>query len=373
MHRTPRFLLAALAVLALALSSCGGDGIASKSATDVLAETFGPDKPVDSGKVDFRVVFDGKGLKGLQGPLKLAFKGPFASSGSQKLPRFDFDLVIDVAGQALTAGAVSTGDHGWLKLAGENFALGEKTFAQFRTRYEQDQKNAARSDNPTFRTLGVDPKRWLASPEKAGAATVGGAGTVHVTSKVDVPALLDDVNKLLGRADATGAVAAAGAAGRVPRKLTGEQRAQIAKSIKTTRLDVYSGKDDGILRRLSIRVTFDVPAGLREAAGGLTTGTLDLDLVMSELNEKQEVAAPTSSRPLSDLTQAGATGATGAVPDAGTTATPPEAAAPEAPQAAPATPQPDPDPVPSAYRACLEAARASIAEAQKCAPLLNGR
>ena len=361
MHRTPRFLLA---VLALALSSCGGDDIAAKSATGVLAETFGPDKPVGSGKVDFRFSFDSKGLKGLDGPLKLALKGPFASSGKQKLPRFDFDLVIDVAGQALTAGAVSTGDHGWLKLAGENFALGEKTFAQFRTRYEQDQKKAAKSDNPTFRALGVDPKRWLASPEKAGSETVGGAETVHVTSKVDVPALLEDLNKLLGRANATGAVAAAGAAGRVPRTLTGEQRAQIAKSIKSTRLDVYSGKDDGILRRLTIRVTFDVPADLRDAAGGLTTGTLGLDLVMSELNEKQDVAAPGTSRPLSDLTQAGATGA---APGAGT-------ATGEAPPAsAPATPQVDPNSPDAEYRACIDAAGTSIAEAQKCAPLLNGR
>jgi len=345
------------------LSSCGGDDIAAKSATGVLAETFGPDKPVDSGKVDFRFSFDGKGLKGLDGPLKLALSGPFAASGKQKLPRFDFDLVIDVAGQALTAGAVSTGDHGWLKLAGEDFALGEKTFAQFRTPYERDQKKAAKSDNPTFRALGVDPKRWLSSPEKAGSETVGGAETVHVTSKVDVPALLEDVNKLLGRADATGAVAAAGAAGRVPRTLTGEQRAQIAKSIKSTRLDVYSGKEDGILRRLSIRVTFDVPADLREAARGLTTGTLGLDLVMSELNEKQDVAAPTTSRPLSDLTQAGATGAT-----AGTGA----AAGGAPPAAAPATPQADPNSPDAEYRACIDAAGMSIAEAQKCAPLLNG-
>jgi hypothetical protein len=364
LHRTPRFLLAVLAVLALALSSCGDNGIAAKSATDVLAETFGPDKPVDSGKVDFRVAFDGKGLRGLAGPLKLTLKGPFASAGRQKLPRFDFDLLVDVAGQALTTGAVSTGDSGWLKLAGENFVLGDKSFAQLRTRYEQDQKRAATSSNPTFQALGVDPKRWPASPKKAGAETVGGAETVHVTAKVDVPALLEDVNKLLGRADATGAVAAAGAAGKVPSKLTGEQRAQIAKSIKSTRLDVYSGKDDGILRRLTIRVTFDVPADVREAAGGLTTGRLDLDLVMSELNEKQRIAVPRLSRPLSDLTQAGATGATGASPDAEAAETPPAAV--------PAAPQADPNSVDGAYRACLDAAGTSIAEAQKCAPLLNG-
>ena len=364
MHRTPRFLLAVLAVLSLALSSCGGEDIASKSPGDVLKETFGPNKPVKSGRVDLRIGFDAKGLPGVDGPLKLALRGPFSSSGSQKLPRFDFDVTLDVAGQELAAGAVSTGDEGWLKFAGQNFAVAPAAFKRFRTLYERDQKQAAEADNPTFQALGVDPARWLASPEKVEDENVGGAETVHVTSKVDVPAFLDDVNKLLGRADATGAAAATGVTGRVPSKLTPQQREQIERSVTDTSLDVYSGKDDGTLRRLNIQVSFDVPEDARGAAGGLESGTLGFDLVLSELNEEQEIAAPKNSRPLSDLTR-GATGAGGA----------PEAAPAPAREAAPAPGAAAPPSGAAAqakYRACLEAAGASIAEVQKCAPLLNG-
>ncbi len=378
----PRTFLAVLSVLALALSACGG--IASKSASDVLKETFGPNKPVKSGKVDLRVAFDAKGLQGVNGPLKLALKGPFSSTGKQQLPRFDFDLNLDVGGQALAAGAVSTGEKAWLKFAGESFAVDPASFKRFRTLYEQDQKKAAKkSDNPSFSALGVNPTRWLASPKKAKDETVGGAETVHVTSQVDVPAFLEDVNKLLGRADATGAAAAAGAPGRVPSKLTDQQRAQIEKSVKDTSLDVYSGKDDGTLRRLNIQVRFDVPKEAQKNAGGLTTGTLGLDLVIAGLNEKQTITAPTRSRPLSDLTRGGATGATGATgsaPAPGTAA--PDAATPgaAAPGAAPggaaapgaAAPQADPNSPEGKYRACLQAAGSSIAEVQKCAPLLNG-
>jgi hypothetical protein len=360
-HRLSRLLvLAVLSVFALAAGACGGDGISSKPAADVLKETFGPDKPVKSGKVDVRVVLDAQGLQNVDGPLKLSLKGPFSSSGENKLPRFDFDVVLDVAGQRLTAGGISTGDKGWLKFAGTNLALGDAAFQRFRASYERDQRKAATSDNPTFRALGVDPARWLASPEKAADATVGGAETVHVTSAVDVPAFLEDVNKLLGRADATGAAAAAGASGRVPRKLTDAQRKQIETSIKSARLDVYAGKDDGTLRRLNLQVAFDVPADVRPAAGGLSTGRLGFDLVFSELNEKQEIAAPRTSRPLSDLTRGGATGATG------------PAAAPAAPGPG-AEPEATPEATPDAYRACLDAAGAELAEVQKCAPLLNGR
>lgn len=356
MHRSPRLLLAVLALLALALSACGGDDLGSKSAPDILKETFGPGKPVRSGKVDLRVALDAPGLTAAGGPLRLALKGPFASTGARKLPRFAFDVSLDLGGQTLAAGATSTGKQAWLKLAGQSFAVDDAVFARFRTLYERDQKQAATSDSPTFQALGIDPSRWLASPEKAEDTTVGGAETVHVTSKVNVPAVLADLNKLLGRADATGAAAAAGAAG-VPSKLTDRQRAQIERSIRRTSLDVYSGREDGTLRRLNLQVAFDVPQDVRASAGGLTAGTLGLDLVLSELNEEQTITGPKSARPLSDLTQAGATGATGATARPGTSGS--ASAAPAAGEAA--------------YRACLQAAGASIAEAQKCAPLLNGR
>ena len=350
MHRTlPRLLLAVISVLALALGGCGGDDLSSKSAQDVLKETFGPDKPVESGKLDLRIALDAKGLQGIEGPVSLALRGPFESSGKQQLPRFDFDLNLDIAGQAVAAGAISTGTKGWLKFAGESFAVDGATFAELRTLYAADQKRTAARDSPTLKALGVDPSRWLADPVKAPEESVGGTQTVHVTSAVDVPAFLDDLNRLLGRADATGAAAATGTTARVPTKLTPAQRAQIERAIVGTRLDVYSGKEDGTLRRLNLQVRFDAPAAAPGASK--TTGTLGLDLVISELNEKQEIAAPRRSRPLADLTRAGVTGATGAT-------------GAQAPAAA--------DPAAEKYRACLEAAGSDIGEVQGCAPLLDG-
>ncbi len=353
MHRTPRPLLLVLALLALALASCGGDDLSSKSAPEVLKEAFGGGgKATTSGKLDLRISFDAQGLQGVNGPLKLALKGPFSSTGKGKLPSVAFDANLDVSGQALALGAVTTRDGAWLKLANQAFKVDDATFQQFQGLYAKDQASAKGSGTPSLSALGVDPTRWLAEPKKAGEETVGGAETVHVTSKVDVPKLLEDVNKLLGRADATGAAAAAGAAGQVPSKLTDAQRRQIERSVKATSLDVYAGKDDGTLRRLNIQVTFDVPADTRQDVGGLTTGRLGFDLVLSDLNEDQEIAAPKDARPLSELT--GATGAAGA-PGTGATG------------AAPAPSGPD-----AAYQQCLEAAGADIGKVQACAPLLNG-
>lgn len=364
-HRlSRRLLLTVLALATILLSACGG-GLADKSAEAVLKETFGPDKEIKSGKLDLRIAFDGQGIENVQGPLKVTLKGPFSSSGGGKLPKFDLDANLNIGGQSVAAGAVSTGEKGFLKFAGTNFAVPDATFKQFSSLYEQDQKDNEKDAAPSIASLGVDPLKWLRDAENKGEEEVGGAETVHVTGQIDVPAFLLDVNKLLERDAVSGAAASAG--GQVPDKLTDKQREQIAASVKNATLDVYSGKADGILRRLNVQVTFNVPEEDRKDAGGLTTGTLGLDLIISELGEEQEIEEPASPRPLSDLTGgAGATGATGATGAAGGVTPPAEDSA------AAGDPQIDPNSPEGRYAACLDQAGQSIAEAQKCAPLLNG-
>ncbi len=346
MHRTPRLLLAVLSVLTLALAACGGDDLASRSAPDVLAEAFGPDKQVESGRLDLRISLDATGLQGLDRPLKLSLTGPFAATGARQLPRLDLDAELDLAGQALSAGVVSTGDRAWLELAGQAFLLDAPTLARFRALYRQGAGTSG-AQGAAVASLGIHPERWLSQPREVGEERVGGTQTVHVSSTVDVPALLDDVVRLLRRADATGAAAAAGAQG-VPTALTAAQRRQVEQAVKHATVDVYAGKDDGTLRRLNVQVAFAVPAADR-AAGGSTSGRLALDLVITGLNEPQRIVPPASARPLSDLRR-GATGASGAAGTTGAGGGSGEAA----------------------YRRCLDAAGSDIAEVQTCAPLLNG-
>lgn len=361
MHR--RFFAAGLCALAATgLTACGGDDdISSKSAQEVLKETFGPDKPIKSGRVDLSLAFKSTGLQGVDGPVAITLKGPFSSPGAEQLPSFDLDVALSAGGQNLSAGAVSTSNKGFVKFSGQNFAIPDDLFKQFKTLYEKDQKEAKKKERTTFSALGVDPTRWLKDPKKVGDEEVGGATTVHVSAKVNVPAFLDDVNKLLGRAQSSGAAAAAGQA--VPGELTAEQRKQIESAIKDTSLDVFAGKEDGTLRRIALNIDFDVPAESQKAAGGLKNGSLGINLTIGELNEEQTIKAPTGARPLAELTGGAATGATGA---------------------AGATPAPAPAPTDDAaggaaagganqkYLTCLDSAGTDIAKAQECAPLLNG-
>lgn len=339
-------LLLAVAVPAVTVSACGGE----ESAEDLLSETFGPDKPIRSGKLAVRANLNLVGVEGLSGPVALTLSGPFQSSGAGKLPNFDLSADLTAGGQTLQLGAVSTGEKGFVKLQGVPFDIGQELYNSFRRGYEQAQKQAGTEtkDAPTFEALGIKPLRWLRDAKRDGEEDVGGTETVKLTAGVDVKTFIADVSRLLDRAKGLEIQGA----GEVPGGLNAKQQAQVVRSVKTASIQVWTGKDDKTLRRLRLVVDLDVPEDARKDIRGLQRGKIDFALSISDLNEKQQVRAPEGARPLSDLTgaTAGATGATGAQPEA--------APAPQAPTA------------PPRYLECLEAAGDDIGALQRCAELL---
>lgn len=293
-------------MLTVSLAACGGGG--SSSAQDLLKQTFGGGHSVKSGNLALTLGLDAQGLKSLKGPVALKLNGPFQSLGKGKLPAFDLSLTLDSSGSSFSAGAVSTGDKGWLKLQGTNFAVTDSLFQQFKTGYEQA-AGKSKSGQPSFSSLGIDPLGWLKNPKTLGTETVAGASTYHVTAGVDVAKFLGDVSTLLTKASAL-----SGSTGtNIPKSLTDQQRKDIAASVKSASLDVWTGKDDKTLRRLALKISIDVPPAIRPRAGGLSTGTLTFDLTIADLNQQQTITPPKNARPLSDLQSllAGAGGGTG--------------------------------------------------------------
>lgn len=366
---------ALVALCALLVAACGGSDKGPSSAQDVLKEAFGPDKPVRSGVADVGVTFDATGLQGVSGPVKLTLKGPFQSQGGKTLPLFDFDIGLTAGGTTFTAGAVSAEDAGYLKLQGTAYALTNAIYDEFKQGYEESAKSVASDDKqssgPSFRTLGVDPLRWLSAPKKVGEEKVGGADTTHVSATVDVPKLLADVDTLLKKASTLTGAAAKAAQG-VPDGLTAAQRKTIADAVTGSTFDVWAGKGDGTLRKLDVSVDFDVPQASQASAGGLQKGKVDLSLTIADLNKDQSIDKPTSTRPFSELqTQlAGLLGAFTGSPStssgggtssgpAGGTSTDPGTGTDPGTAATPA----------SKYDQCLQAAGSDIAKVNECAKL----
>ena len=339
-HRFPRSLAALLlALLAASLvAACGGGG-EDEDAQGLLDKAFTED--IGSANVTMDAEFSGKGVPQLEDPVRLKVSGPYKSNGSKKLPSLDWDLNVSVAGQNISAGVVSTGDNAFVSFQGSDYEVGQDAVAQ---QNEQLAKQAGGGDQQGLKALGIDPANWVNDPKTEGEEEVAGVATTHVTGTVDVGRLLDDLNKAGQKAGQI--------QGTTPEQLTDEQRQQVEEAIKDPKFDVYVGKDDNKLRRLSLDLGFEVPEEERANANGLENGNLSFSLEFADVGGEQKIEAPSNAKPISDLLgQLGGLGGLGALgggldgatpPDTGTTpdtGTPPDTGTTPAPDTG-ATPEP---------------------------------
>jgi hypothetical protein len=303
--RRSRFLLLALALLVpvLVLSACGGDdGGTDESAQQLINETFSGEKKVDSGKVNLdlnaKLEATGAGAGQLEGPITLKLTGPFQSNGEDKLPDVDFDMTISAGGQKFTAGAVTTNDSAFIGYQGTNYRIPQGQFERYKRQVERDarRQNSEQQNQFDLASLGINPRDWLESPQKEGEEEVGGADTVHVSADVKIGALLDDLNDLIRRAGRLGLDSS-----QVPQRIPERTKRQIEDSVRSAQFDLWTGKDDKIMRRLEIEFSFDLPDELRDQAQGVEGGTVKIKVEIAELNEDQEIEVPKESRPLSEL------------------------------------------------------------------------
>ena len=359
----PVLLAFSLLLLSAGLVACGDDDKSDRSASELLSETFGGRKSVKSGKLDLNLRLDLRGLRGLEGPVAVGVRGPFEAEDPKKLPHFDFTLNLDAGGGGFSAGAVSTGEKGFVKLQGRTYDLGKPFYERLRSDWERAQKESetqAKGEGDTLSKLGIKPAGWLKDARRSGEEKVGGADTIHLVAGVDVPRFLTDVSRLLDRARRLNLPGRAEVA-----QLTAKQRRQIERSVRSARMDVWTGKSDTRMRRLALDVVLQVPQDARRDVGGLQGGRIRFNLTFADIDKGQDIRAPKGARPPEEFAQAlqalgfgditGAAGG-GTQPGGGTQTTPQQPIAPDAPRE---------------YLDCLEKAGADIAEIQKCAALLS--
>jgi hypothetical protein len=354
-------LLPAL-VLALAVAACGGSGgDKASSSTDVnklLSDTFSGNKKVKSGKLALSLKIDAKNTKSVSGPVTLSVAGPFQSQGTGKLPKFKIDFAFAGAGQSIKAGLTSTGEKGFVNFQGTEYAVTPQIFTQFRASFEQAQKKGT-TNKQSLSSLGLNPRNWLTNAKNAGDAKVGNDDTIKITGGVDVNKLLDDVNQALSKARSLGVQGTQ----TLPTQLTAAQRKQVTDAVKNPKVEIYTGKDDKILRRIVVSLGIVAPKSSSSPNG---SASFNLDYAISDLNQDQTISAPSGAKPFDQLTSKlgglgslgglGGTGSSGSSSGSGTATAP-----------APATNNKKLE----KYSKCVSDAGSDTTKARKCADLLT--
>ncbi len=329
-------------VSACALVSCGG-GEEQESVEDLLNRAFSEE--ITSADLELEGEIELTGL--LKDPIRIEAEGPFRTNQG-KLPSADIELRIGSGGggQTITTGVLTTGDRSFLKFQDVYY---EQPRAQVRRTNRELRRKGSNDDQP-LSELGLDPRSWIGSAEDEGDAEVGGVDTHHVSGTLDVEALMHNMNEFVGKS-----ASALGAAGETDApRLTREDIRELSNAVKDPSFDVYVGKQDDLIRRISGRIEFEIPEASREGLGGLTGGTIKFSVELRDVNGDQQIEAPTHSRPLSKLTDSLGGALEGLGAEGG------------------ATPEPGADDEESRYAECLDKARPEDTdELQRCAELLQ--
>ena len=181
-----------------------------------------------------------------------------------------------------------------MNFQGTDYVVSDQVFKQFKTGYEQAQKQGSdKQQNQSLSSLGLDPRQWLTNPKNEGEAKVGDDDTIKITGGVDVNKLLDDVNQALKKTRELGVQGTQ----QLPTQLTAEQRKQVTDAIKDPKVEIYTGKEDKILRRMVIALGIVAPEG----SGTSGSANIKFDLSISDLNEDQKISEPSGAKPFDQL------------------------------------------------------------------------
>jgi hypothetical protein len=279
--------LASGAIVALLLSAC-----ARPSAQQVLADTAANLGRIDSGVMRMGMLAESTGQ--LAGEMGFELEGPFALPvGDETLPVAEFRYTQTAGPETAEATFISTGDQAFVEIDGQAYELPADELAE--------QPAAA----PAAAAAGLGSLRlneWIRNPQLSEGGGVGGADTWKVTADLNAGEAIPDLMQLSESLSTSGLLAAFEGAG----------AEQLDQAVESSTIEVYTGKDDHMLRRLVMDIRLGLShlaEELGEAVTGLATVHLRFEVKVSDIGRDVSVEAPADALPISELPTA--------VPEAG--------------------------------------------------------
>jgi hypothetical protein len=252
-------LLAAAFISAITVAGCGSDeSSGEESASEIQSG-------VVDGSAAGSTTFAGEGRTHTS---EISFSGAFESDGGDELPNFDLALSRQESGEEdINFGLISTADAGYLEFQGQGYEIDHAVFERLK------------SATPF---AGLDPTEWFASRPKEGREEIDGTETIHTTGKVNQARIAADLRRATRQIGLP--------SGR-------ETLLALQGFFHQATLDLFTGAEDGILRRLELRVT---QKGSSEEMGRFFLG-FEFSVTLSDVNHDQEINAPEDVAPFNEL------------------------------------------------------------------------
>jgi hypothetical protein len=265
MMRSLLLLVTLTAVVAAGCSHGGGE-----SAQGVLAQTSQNLGDIKSGDLALNLLFTSSGGEragfDLEGPFQLKENEPAEA-------RFDY---TQIAGE---------------KTASQTFVLKDgKAYVTMRgVSYELPASTANQITSALGSSGGlstIDLTNWVQNPELSEGGQVGGAEADRISGRLNVATVLSGLVAIASQVGGTTPLT----------PLSGASAEQVKNAVKDATIDVYTGKEDRLMRKLDVSIEF-APAA--EKVKNLLGASVRFTLEISDPNEPVTVTAPTNAQPYS--------------------------------------------------------------------------
>ncbi len=299
MNRVRTLLVfAVIAVFATALAACGSsssDNSDEKPQEVLKGASF---EGIESADLDLTAAVDVSGDEG--GHVDLSASGPFQAGEENQPP--ELDMTVETSGSVsgedvdFEGGLTLVPNKAFINYKGTEYEVDPTTFsfAEQAIKRAQDEGGGAEESTACQKAAGqaLAPSEFVDNLKNEGSEEVGGADTTKVSGDLDVGGAIDALQKL---SENPACASQLKSAGPLPLGELEESRGELEDAVQTAHADVYVG-DDKIIRRISGDVSLQ-PKGSSE------TIELKFDVTLNDVNEGQEITAPSDAQPLEGLFQ----------------------------------------------------------------------
>ena len=278
-----------LLLAACAVAGCSGEED-KQGAENLLDKAFS--QQIRSGDLKLNAEIDLDGL--LDDPIRIEAEGPFHTNEGTLLSA-DVELRVGSGGggQTITSGVLTTGDRVFVKFQDVYYEQPQAQVRRLNARILEE-----RPQRPAAGRAGARPALLAGGGQGRGRRRRGGrqgmARLRHARRREP------DAQPQQVRAPVLGG------ARRLRRRrraaLTRADIRALADAVDNPSFDVYAGKQDNLIRRISARIEFQIPEQSRGGLGGLKGGSIVFSVELSDVNGDKRIEAPARSQPLSKLT-----------------------------------------------------------------------
>jgi hypothetical protein len=262
--------LAVLVVLAAVLAAGCSHGMESQSAQDVLAETSQNLGDVKSGDLGLNLLFSAKG--GDRAGFNL--EGPFQLTEGQ-LPEAQLDYTQIAGSSTTTQTFVLKDGKAYVRMGGTTYQLPATATGQI---------SSSLGNSGGLAT--IDLSNWVRDPQVSDGGEVGGVDTDKVSGRLNVATVVSGLVAVASQFGGTTPLT----------PLSGQSAEQVAGAVRSASIDVYTGKEDRLLRKVDISIDFaPAAAKVKELLGA----SVHFTLAISDPNEPVTVETPTNAQPYS--------------------------------------------------------------------------